>query len=727
VTFRYPPVCVLALLAVISVPLSAGPDRRVQFEDAYVDADDRTGTWTIGNSRIQLSVVLGGRGSFALDGLRLADGRLVSRGAAGDALVTTNDHSGAIGSADSGFVADGTDIGQAGNSVELAVHFRAERGTLRATRHYMAFAGSPALEVWTTFETDDAERATVRDLNAFELNVPAGPIEYVTGLEAGGDQGGSFTKRGRDLGPGDVLEFGSFAASSNSFVPAFSIDNGDTVFFAGLQWSGTWRAHLERLGDNVRASVGLGSMSAWTSAGRVVDGPHAFVGAAPSAPGAATAGLTTALLASRNGRPFPQLSTYNTWFVSGTRIDDRSAADNIDQASRAGLELFQLDAGWYPQPQPESAFDFTNGLGSWEVDRSRFEHGLGGVSDYAHAQGMQFGVWIEPERVWLGTVGEAGLARESFLAKEDGAYHPGLSNEESPDGQICLGEPAAREWVLAKLEGFIDEAHPDYLKWDYNRWMICNRSDHDHPADGGNFAHVRGLYDILATLRQRHPEINIENVSGGGRRLDFGLAKLTDAAWMDDRTSPSSHVRHNLEGLSTWFPAPYLLSYVRADGEEPLTSAAEMSEAARSRLAGIFGVSIDFHAFSRSAIGALADQIGGWKSLRGERGDVVSHTLTGQAESGAPWEVLQQVSTSNGRSWLFTYDNDRADAHHVVLRQLDPEAMYEVRSTDRGSVGMFSGRSLMTNGLTLEQGATASRVFTVDPIGRASTTRRRPG
>ena len=52
------------------------------------------------------------------------------------------------------------------------------------------------------------------------------------------------------------------------------------------------------------------------------------------------------------------------------------------------------------------------------------------------------------------------------------------------------------------------------------------------------------------TLRERYPNLLIENVSGGGNRLDFGMLRYTDAAWMDDRTAPSVHVRHNLEGLS---------------------------------------------------------------------------------------------------------------------------------------------------------------------------------
>ena len=96
-------------------------------------------------------------------------------------------------------------------------------------------------------------------------------------------------------------------------------------------------------------------------------------------------------------------------------------------------------------------------------------------------------------------------------------------------------------------------------------------------------AHVQALYGILDELRQRYPDLLIENVSGGGARLDFGMMAYTDTAWMDDRTSPASHVRHNIEGLTFAFPPAYLLSFlIDADGE-PIAGAADLPLLVRSR------------------------------------------------------------------------------------------------------------------------------------------------
>jgi len=86
------------------------------------------------------------------------------------------------------------------------------------------------------------------------------------------------------------------------------------------------------------------------------------------------------------------------------------------------VELFVVDAGWYQGAGNNGQYDFTSGLGSWTVDPDRFPSELNGFSDQAHALGMKFGLWIEPERVALSTVGLEGLAQEEWLGTQDGSY-----------------------------------------------------------------------------------------------------------------------------------------------------------------------------------------------------------------------------------------------------------------------------------------------------------------
>jgi alpha-galactosidase len=86
--------------------------------------------------------------------------------------------------------------------------------------------------------------------------------------------------------------------------------------------------------------------------------------------------------------------------------------------------------------------------------------------------------------------------------------------------------------VIDHLTAFIDAVRPDYLKWDNNIWVNCDRQGHGHGPTDGSFAHVSALYGILDMLRSRYPSMLIENCSGGGNRLDFAMMKYTDVAWM---------------------------------------------------------------------------------------------------------------------------------------------------------------------------------------------------
>ena len=74
-------------------------------------------------------------------------------------------------------------------------------------------------------------------------------------------------------------------------------------------------------------------------------------------------------------------------------------------------------------------------------------------------------------------------------------------------------------------------------------------------------AHARRARWSATTLRARYPDMEIEDCASGANRLSLDMLAYTDASWVSDRTSPSSRVRHNLEGLIDIFPAPYLLTF----------------------------------------------------------------------------------------------------------------------------------------------------------------------
>ncbi len=433
------------------------------------------------------------------------------------------------------------------------------------------------------------------------------------------------------------------------------------------------------------------------SPGRPVEFPHSFFGVTQRSAVTESAALHQFILRGiRQGRPFQPLVTYNTWFPYGARVTEGALVEEMVRAAQLGVELFVVDAGWYQDAGSDGLYDFTSGLGSWTFDRDRFPSELGGFSDQAHALGMKFGLWIEPERVALSTVGLEGLAREAWLATQDGSYG------DSKSAQLCLAS-AGRQWVFDRIVALVDKVRPDYLKWDNNFWLNCNRSDHDHGPEDGNFAHVVALYGLLADLRQRYPNMLIENVSGGGNRLDYGMLAYTDTAWMDDGTAPSTHVRHNLEGLSAAFPPAYLLSFVINSPVEPLYGGNDVLHIARSRMPGILGVTYRSRDIDSQLGDALSLGIAQYKLVR----DIISRAyallLGGQAPVGdQAWDVVQEVSDDQQSAVIFAFKGN-GDPGRLLVKPLNllPDTVYNVSSVDTGEMGALAGSQLMQEGIEI--------------------------
>jgi alpha-galactosidase len=338
------------------------------------------------------------------------------------------------------------------------------------------------------------------------------------------------------------------------------------------------------------------------------------------------------------------------------------------------------------------------------VDREKFPEGLRPIGDQARSLGMKFGLWVEPERVDLRLVGRAGMPREEWLAQEGGFYQPGTPNDEARSAIIDLGVPEARDWVIARMTALIEEHGVDYLKWDNNYWVNNTRPRPGRGARDGNFEHVRGLYQVLAELKARFPELLIENCSGGGNRLDLGLMRYTDVGWMDDRTAPSAHVRHNLQGLTTFLPPAYMLSYLIDHEDEPMHRSPDMKLYARSRMPGVFGLSIQGDELDEGDTNAIRFETDVWKGYRDFRRSASAVLLTEQvnAESRPPWDEMALVSPARDQALVYAFQNDPETlASVVLLKGLDPDAAYELRSLEHGTIGVASGAALMTTGIEI--------------------------
>jgi alpha-galactosidase len=685
--------------------------------DASITHDSASGTWRIAAGGASMTLAIDPAADYALTSWLSPSGVEWLRSTGPDTAVTVDGATYAFGRRVDGFVYRSVSTATNGLRLELDATYVLAPKNLSVTRHIAVTSHSPTFEVWTTFQTTTGTVA-LSNPDAFQAVVSAGTLHWLTGEQPSATNptlDTEFARRRLTLAAGQSMTLGSTARSSEGTVPWLAIDGASDELYAAIMWSGAWSMTVAQTTAGLSMDWNLGAMTTTVGAAPV-EGPHALVGLAQGARTAAAEALRTYVLQGlRAGRPIAPLVTYNTWYSYGTAVDDTSMRREMTRAASMGVELFVIDAGWYAGADTRDSSDFTPGLGSWAVDADRFPAGLASLVAFAHSLGMKFGIWVEPERVDLSLVGQNDLDA-SMLASAGGS--PVSANSVSANSaMICLAGAAGRAWVFGKLTAFLDQVQPDYLKWDNNIWLNCDRAGHGHGSTDGSFGHITALYQMLDALRQRYPAMLIENCSSGGNRLDFGIVRYTDVAWMSDLTAPSVRVRHDLEGLSEIFPPAYLLSFVINLGWEPLHNSPDLALYARSRMPGVFGLSIRSFGLSDDDVSALAAQIAFDKRRRRVITSASATLLTNQAtDDETAWDVLQETGT-DGSLVIFAFAGvDAPTTVTVKPVNLSASASYQVTFIDGSARGVFSAADLDSNGLTLTRSpTTAAQILLLVP------------
>ncbi|MBQ9415225.1 MAG: alpha-galactosidase [Clostridia bacterium] len=246
----------------------------------------------------------------------------------------------------------------------------------------------------------------------------------------------------------------------------------------------------------------------------------------------------------------------NTW--EGTFFDVSSAVvrEYAADASRLGFDMLVMDDGWFGKRVNDRA-----GLGDWTPNPGRFPEGLPEFVRAVKADGIRFGIWIEPEMV--------NPDSDLYRAHPDWVIaSPGYMRSESRN-QLVLDftNPAVVQNLKEQFEKTFRDVPLDYIKWDFNRHLSEVGSSCLPPERQGETAHrymlgVYGLYDWFA---RTYPGVMIENCSGGGGRYDLGMMAYSSQIWTSDNTEPSDRVFIQY-GSSLGYPAEVMSCHVSNHG-----------------------------------------------------------------------------------------------------------------------------------------------------------------
>ncbi len=226
--------------------------------------------------------------------------------------------------------------------------------------------------------------------------------------------------------------------------------------------------------------------------------------------------------------PLPKtpIVAWNHWWpYEDDQMNASVFYQNVDEAKKLGFTACVLDAGWFGENSGQN--HWTKVRGDWKtVNQVRFPGGIRALAEYTHHQGMQFGIWFEPE----------GLGVNSKLLHEHPEWEARRDGTRYDEPGLCLGNAEACEWLFENINSIVTDCGCNWVKLDYNLnlGLGCNRTDHGHQNGDGLNAHLRGYISVLQRLHEAHPELLIENCSSGGLRTDIEMLSHTHVAFLSD-------------------------------------------------------------------------------------------------------------------------------------------------------------------------------------------------
>ena len=540
---------------------------------------------------------------------------------------------------------------------------------------------SPSIEWRTTVTNTSSERSgMLADLRPLDLviDVVSGAAPAVHRWNGSRCQVDDFQPHTEALTDGATVHLEPVGGrSSDGAFPFFAVDpgtvdpgsvdprSGDSPAVAiAIGWSGQWRADVDRLGDQVRIQAGLSDARLRLDPGESITLPTILLATAAGVD-AAVAGVRATLLAHYlpqrdGGPPTPIAHMTMSTFHRTHEITEAGELAAVEAAADLGMEAFWVDACWYGDTG-----DWSREVGNWYVRTASFPRGLRPISDAAHARGMRFVWWIEPERARAGT----------RLPREHPEFFLGFPDD--PDTLLLdLGNESARSYMLELISGFITEFGVDVFRQDFNvaplpAWRAADAEDR---AGIHEIRHVEGLYWLWDRLLERHPGLLIDNCASGGRRIDLETARRSVSLWRSDAADVGGGAKGDSVSIANQVQSGGLTEWIGYH-TGPMWGFSPYE--VRSALASGFVVYCPLPE-DESAMRDLRQGVREVQRLRPMMSD--RFTRLGDGAPSDPWAGVQyhRDDTGGGFAVVYRRPGSALDSIGLPLAHIDPSSTYDV-------------------------------------------------
>ncbi len=376
----------------------------------------------------------------------------------------------------------------------------------------------------------------------------------------------------------------------------------------------------------------------------------------------------------------PRPVLINSWEAAYFDFTGDTIVDLAKEASSLGIDMVVMDDGWFGKRN-----DDNSSLGDWQVNEEKLGGSLSQLIDRVHAQGVKFGIWIEPEMV--------NEDSALYQAHPDWAIRiPGKKPVRSRN-QLLLdfSRKEVRDHIFDQICAVLDQGSIDYVKWDMNRSMA------DVYAGNLTYDYVLGVYDFLERLCSRYPDLLLEGCSGGGGRFDAGMLYYSPQIWCSDNTDAINRTRIQY-GTSFFYPVCTMGAHVSAVPNHQTGRVTSFHTRGVTAMAGTFGYELNPALLSEAEKQQIRQQIKTFKKYE----MLINAGTYWRLSDPFTDEIAAWMSVSKEKDQaLVSVVRLTAEANqatvYVRLQGLKPQTMY----VEERSGKVYSGAALMYAGIPL--------------------------
>ena len=433
---------------------------------------------------------------------------------------------------------------------------------------YKAYQKVDIIETWTEISHREKKAVTLKRFDSGHLTVRRGDV-WLTHLH--GDWCAEAQVVQEPLTPGlQVIRNTDGARNAHCDAPEFmlSFDGqpqetcGRTIG-AALCWSGNYEIRINtnnKREHHVYAGIDPQSSEYVLEPGETFTTPHLAL--AYSTEGMGGVSRTFHRWARTEGHLHRGTGVgdilLNSWEGIYFDITEQKIIDMMDDIAKFGGELFVMDDGWFGDKYQRN--DDSSTLGDWMVDRKKLPGGIEALTAAARQRGIKFGIWIEPEAV--------NTKSELFEKHPEWALQ--TKGRELKLGRggtqlvLDMTNPQVQDFAFRLVDDLLTK-YPEisYLKWDANASIQNYGSLYLPKSKQANLYidYHRGLIKVLERIREKYPNVVIQDCASGGGRANYGLLPYFDEFWVSDNTDALQRV-YIQYGTSLFFPSNAMAQHI---------------------------------------------------------------------------------------------------------------------------------------------------------------------